>query len=271
MFRCLIILAICVCYCGASLVYNSSYILSCYQAGNSGLQKPDLCSSATWRTARLYDSPLSIYSEDAPYSPSVQNEFAQKVYDEIMLLGQDTDSDSCTTAIQWLTCAEAFPFCPVPSLSMSSITYLLPCKWHCNYVTKLCGVELDCSGYNDFSTCSIYVPDGYFYIPPEKVCFLSDLCNDFAISASRACGFKCVSGLSERHPQLLYGLIDHLRRLPADLPGFLLILHRHPKKASTRADRGDDLHPGGQSDLVLRAVLLLEHLHLPRWYASLSI
>ncbi|RYY84979.1 hypothetical protein EON63_08190 [archaeon] len=95
------------------------------------------------------------------------------MYDDIMTQGDDTNSDSCTTAVQWLTCAEAFPFCPVESLSMSAVTYLLPCKWHCDYVNKVCGVHLDCSGYHKFTTCSVYVPDGYFYIPPEKVCVMN--------------------------------------------------------------------------------------------------
>eukprot|EP01031_Cornospumella_fuschlensis_P037140 gene37140-45082_t len=143
-------------------------LISLILAGNSQLEKPDLCASATWRTARLYNSPVSLYSEAAPYPPSYQNELAQKKYDEIMAMGEVTDSDSCTTAVQWLTCASAFPYCPVSSLSMSAISYLLPCKWHCDYLNKLCNLDLDCANYLDFTTCTIYVPDGYFYIPPEK-------------------------------------------------------------------------------------------------------
>lgn len=148
-------------------INESAYLVSCYQATNTNLTGAAYCSHVSWGSANLYSKQqYTVYNPGQPLSDTQQSELARQMSAD--LLSASAPSADCKQVMQWFTCSDAFPYCPISGASASSVSYLPTCRFHCDLAKSLCAADsLDCSGYAN-GNCNLYVPTGYFLIPPDQ-------------------------------------------------------------------------------------------------------
>lgn len=150
----------------------SSYTPSCYNAANASLYFSAYCGFITWSTARLYEtSELSMYSAGTPLTAYEQNDVAYNYADSLGLFADYNQLDNCKLVANWFACVDAFPYCPIFGYSLSSVSYIKPCRLHCEQVADLCNINdrniLNCDKYSEDS-CVVYVSDEYTFFPPKR-------------------------------------------------------------------------------------------------------
>lgn len=152
---------------GAGSGQSDGYLASCLGAQvfqNDG----KYCDFATWTSALIWKKGnMTYFNPSSPLTLQQQNAYAQTLFTSLAG-GKDATGD-CGVALQRLACVTAFPKCSVAGASLSSISYYAPCRLQCEQVNLRCpsSLQLSCGGYAT-KDCFLYVPPGYFVLPPSQ-------------------------------------------------------------------------------------------------------
>ncbi len=150
------------------------YEVSCNNAKQMNFKSALTCSMVDWPSANLYlKQNFTVYDPGPQLSVSAQNKVADNMINALFLSASSKNMASqayCKQAITRLVCIEVFPYCPITGNSVSSISYLKPCRKQCEQVSLACGTDslFDCSRY-DSQSCTMSVAEGYFLLPQNKV------------------------------------------------------------------------------------------------------
>lgn len=155
------------------------YNASCYNAKNIYRGTIPFCSMVDWKTANLYNSSgFSIYNPGVQLNQIDQDEVAKSIATTIMA-ETGSLSDHCKTAIKRLACTMSFPYCDVAGTSVSSVSYLPPCKLQCEQVNQICNgpiqasslLIIDCDRFNSDRNCLLNISENRFLLQPAQVLF----------------------------------------------------------------------------------------------------
>jgi hypothetical protein len=126
------------------------------------------CSDASWTSAYIYAAAnFSDYNTGTPLSDSQQNNLAKNIFNDFRGGHQQTLGSECKDALQRLACVTAFPECPLPGSSESSISYFRPCRLQCEQANARCPFTVNCNKYPS-TNCMLQLPSGYFIIDPKS-------------------------------------------------------------------------------------------------------
>lgn len=73
----------------------------------------------------------------------------------------------CEESAKRFACVQAFPECPFPGSSVSSISYFLPCRAQCEQMKKSCGYSPNCDHFPR-KDCALYLPEGFFPLNDDQ-------------------------------------------------------------------------------------------------------
>lgn len=140
-----------------------SVVKSCYRARFDVDAKVDFCNMVSWQAGRLYaTNNFSIYNPSNYLSDSSQNQYAINLYN--YYTGSGSAHGLCHMATKNLACAESFPYCPEIGIGIS---YSKICKLQCEQVNANCPFSISCNNYSSSSSCSIYLPSGFYVLPSD--------------------------------------------------------------------------------------------------------
>lgn len=148
----------------------NNYVSSCYLAKNLALEKTNAyCNIIDWSGASAYSkSTFSPYDPGVPLSTYDQDNLARFIGSSY-INSSSTITDGCLNSVKWLSCMETFPFCPMKGETISSVSYMEPCRLQCNHMVEKCRItSIDCSKYKT-KNCLLYIPTRYDIFPVEKV------------------------------------------------------------------------------------------------------
>lgn len=150
---------------------KASLHISCWNA-DVPKSPGEFCELVTWQSATIYaSSNFTVYSPGPPLSSTNQNQYAKYIFNNYAAkMGKDP-SGECYGALQRLACVQAFPECPVPGQSISSISYFLPCRMQCSQVNDRCSesaMKIPCDPFPQ-ENCILNLPTGYFILPLKQV------------------------------------------------------------------------------------------------------
>jgi hypothetical protein len=139
---------------------------SCLNARFVDNPQGNYCKDASWTSAYIYAAAnFSDYYTGTPLSDVMQNNLAMNIFEDFRAGHQKTLSSECKNALQRLACVTAFPECPLPGTSESSISYFLPCRLQCEQANAYCPFTVSCESYPSIN-CMLQIPSGFFVIDP---------------------------------------------------------------------------------------------------------
>jgi hypothetical protein len=181
MFRAYLLLIhlVLVCPCWGQGGYLDDYQLSCYGARQIHKETVAFCPMVDWQSGTLYNSStFSVYDPGPALDLDGQSDVARSLFRRLLATASGKVDKTCESAVQRFACVASFPYCQSVGESVSSISYLPPCKVQCEQVLRTCqpsifssasAVNVDCSSYSLTQGCSVYVPRGRFLLYPDEV------------------------------------------------------------------------------------------------------
>lgn len=173
------------------LSYNISTLsLSCLAAETIDKKSLSFCNNLVeWKSARLYNSssdgyyisgsPMSIKDQDI-YAKYISYQYLYNGNTEIAIQSFQNNDESklqslpyqCNNLLKAISCIKAFPSCPISGTTISSVSYLRPCKLQCQQLQDRCqsSFTVNCDNPIEYpiTNCAIHVLDGYFILSPQQ-------------------------------------------------------------------------------------------------------
>lgn len=175
-----LILSVVVLLCGGQR-FLSGYDVSCYRARQVHSETANFCPMVQWLSGSLFNSStFSVYYPGSAQDLNEQNSVAVSISEELLAMSTGAVSDTCRSAVKRFACVTSFPYCQTSGSSVSSISYLPPCRLQCEHVRRICKatlfsektlIDLDCSEFSLDRNCMLYVPVDRFFLDPAQVSY----------------------------------------------------------------------------------------------------